>query len=299
MNKTIMQKITPHLWFDKEAKEAAEFYASVFKDSNIKNTTTLHNTPSGTVDIVTIEILGQEFTLISAGPLFKFNPSVSFLVACSTKEEVDALWKKLSEGGTALMELAEYPFSEKYGWVQDKYGLSWQVMFMGDRKIKQRIIPTLMFVGKQCGKAEDAINFYTSVFGSARVGDILRYSKGEEPDKEGTVKHAAFMLEGQQFAAMDSARGHNFAFNEAISFMVHCDTQKEIDYYWGKLSADPKAEQCGWLKDKYGLSWQIVPTIMDEMLKDNDKKKIARVTEAFLQMKKFDIAKLKKAYESG
>jgi predicted 3-demethylubiquinone-9 3-methyltransferase (glyoxalase superfamily) len=299
MNKTIMQKITPHLWFDKEAKEAAEFYASVFKDSNTKNTTTLHNTPSGTVDIVTIEILGQEFTLISAGPLFKFNPSVSFLVACSTKEEVDALWKKLSEGGTALMELAEYPFSEKYGWVQDKYGLSWQVMFMGDRKIKQRIIPTLMFVGKQCGKAEDAINFYTSVFGSARVGDILRYSKGEEPDKEGTVKHAAFMLEGQQFAAMDSARGHNFAFNEAISFMVHCDTQKEIDYYWGKLSADPKAEQCGWLKDKYGLSWQIVPTIMDEMLKDNDKKKIARVTEAFLQMKKFDIAKLKKAYESG
>jgi predicted 3-demethylubiquinone-9 3-methyltransferase (glyoxalase superfamily) len=261
--------------------------------------TTLHNTPSGTVGIFTVELLGQEFTLISAGPLFKFNPSVSFLVGCSTKEEVDALWKKLSEGGAALIELAEYPFSEKYGWVQDKYGLSWQVMFMGDRKIKQRIIPTLMFVGKQCGKAEEAINFYTSVFDSARVGDIFRYSNGEEPDKEGTVKHAAFMLEGQEFAAMDSARGHNFAFNEAISFMVHCDTQKEIDYYWGKLSADPKAEQCGWLKDKYGLSWQIVPSLMDEMLKDGDKEKIARVTEAFLQMKKFDIAKLKKAYESG
>jgi predicted 3-demethylubiquinone-9 3-methyltransferase (glyoxalase superfamily) len=171
-------------------------------------------------------------------------------------------------------------------------------MFMGDREIKQRIIPTLMFVGKQCGKAEEAINFYASVFGSARVGDILRYSKGEEPDKGGTVKHAAFVLEGQEFAAMDSARGHNFAFNEAISFIVHCETQKEIDYYWGKLSADPKAEQCGWLKDKYGFSWQIVPNLMDEMLKDNDKKKIARVTEAFLQMKKFDIAKLKKAYES-
>ena len=197
------------------------------------------------------------------------------------------------------MELAEYSFSEKYGWVQDKYGLSWQVMFMGDRKIKQRIITTLMFVGKQYGKAEDAINFYASVFASARVGDILRYSKGEEPDKVGTVKHGAFTLEGQEFAAMDSAREHNFAFNEAISFIVHCETQKEIDYYWGKLSADPKAEQCGWLKDKYGLSWQIVPNLMDEMLKDNDKKKLAQVTEAFLQMKKFDIEELKKAYESG
>jgi predicted 3-demethylubiquinone-9 3-methyltransferase (glyoxalase superfamily) len=299
MNKTIMEKITPHLWFDNDAQEAAKFYTSIFKDSRLKNVTTLHNTPSGTVEIITIEILGQEFTLISAGPLFKFNPSVSFLVACSTKEEVDELWKKLSEGGTALMDLGEYPFSEKYGWVQDKYGLSWQIMFMGDYKTKQRIIPTLLFVGKQNGKAEEAINFYSSVFGNSRVGDVLRYSKGEEPDKEGNVKHASFMLEDQDFAAMDSAREHNFAFNEAISFMVHCNTQKEIDYYWEKLSAYPEAEQCGWLKDKYGLSWQIVPNIMDEMLKDNDEKKIARVTEAFLQMKKLDIAKLKEAYVSG
>ena len=257
-----MQKITPHLWFDKEAKEAAKFYTSVFKDSKINNTATLHNSPSGTVDVVTIELLEQEFTLISAGPLFKFNPSVSFLVACKTKDEVDALWEKLSEGGTALMELGEYPFSEKYGWVQDRYGLSWQVMFMGEHKIKQKITPTLMFVGKQCGRAEEAINFYATVFHDAKVGDILRYSKGEEPDKEGTIKHAAFTLEGQEFAAMDSARVHNFTFNEAISFMVHCEMQEEIDYYWGKLSANPKAEQCGWLKDKYGLSWQIVPTVM-------------------------------------
>jgi len=292
-----MQKITTHLWFDKEAKEAAEFYTSVFENSKIKDTTTLHNTPSGSVDIVTIELSGQEFTLISAGPLFKFNPSVSFLVACKTKDEVDALWEKLSEGGAALMELGEYPFSEKYGWTQDKYGLSWQVMFMGDRKIKQKITPTLMFVREVCGKAEEAINFYASIFNNAKVGDILRYGRGEEPDKEGTVKHAAFTLLGQEYAAMDSARGHNFTFNEAISLMVHCDTQEEIDYYWGKLTADPKAEQCGWLKDKYGLSWQIVPSVMDEMFKEKDEKKIARVTEAFLKMKKFDINALRRAYE--
>ena len=291
------QKITPHLWFDKEAKEAAGFYTSIFNDSRVKNTTRLDNTPSGSVDIVTIELSGHEFTLISAGPLFKFTPAVSFLVACKTKDEVEGLWGRLSTGGMAFMELGEYPFSEKYGWVQDRYGLSWQVMFMGDREIKQNIIPTLMFVGKQCGKAEEAINFYASVFKRATVGDILRYGKGEEPDKEETVKYAAFTLQGQHFAAMDSAHKHNFAFNEAISFMVHCNNQEELDYYWERLSADPRAEQCGWLKDKYGLSWQIVPTVMDEMLKDKDKKKLARLTEAFLKMKKFDIAKLQEASE--
>src|SRR6266850_7148617 len=143
-----MQTITPHLWFDKEAKEAAQFYTSIFKDSEIKNAATLHNTPSGTVDVLTIELLGQEFRLISAGPLFKFTPAVSFLVACNTKDEVDALWSELSRGGSALMELGEYPFSERYGWTQDRYGLSWQVMFIGGREIEQKIIPTLMFVGR-------------------------------------------------------------------------------------------------------------------------------------------------------
>src|SRR5215471_16719092 len=291
------QKITPHLWFDKEAKNAADFYTSIFNDSKVKNSTRLDNTPSGSVDIVTIDLFGQEFTLISAGPLFKFNPSVSFLVACKTKDEVEALWKQLSKGGTARMELGEYPFSEKYGWIQDRYGLSWQVMFVKEREIKQRITPTFMFVGDVCGKTEEAINFYTSVFDNSKVDHIFRYARGEEPDREGTVRHAAFTLEGQSFAAMDSARGHDFAFNEAISLMVHCDTQEEIDYYWRKLSAVPAAEQCGWIKDKYGLSWQIVPTVMDEMLKDGNQKKIDRVTRAFLKMKKFDIETLQQAYE--
>jgi predicted 3-demethylubiquinone-9 3-methyltransferase (glyoxalase superfamily) len=291
-----MQKITTHLWFDKEANEAAEFYISIFKNSEIKSLTTLRNTPSGSVDMVTIELLGQEFTLISAGPLFRFNPSISFLVACRTKDEVDTLWESLSKGGVVLMELGEYPFSEKYGWIQDKYGVSWQLIFTTS-EIKQNITPTLMFVGDNCGKAEEAINFYTSIFHNSKVGNILRYNKGEEPDREGTIKHAAFNLEDQEFAAMDSAFEHNFAFNEAISFIVHCKTQDEIDYYWQNLTADPAAEQCGWLKDKYGLSWQIVPTIMEEMMSDNDENKIARVTEAFLKMKKFDISDLKKAYE--
>ena len=291
-----MQTITPHLWFDKEAKEAAEFYTSIFKDSRIENTATLQNTPAGTVDILSLELLGQDFRLINAGPLFKFTPAVSFLVGCETKKEVDALWNELSQGGSALMELGDYPFSERYGWTQDRFGLSWQVMFMGDGKVQPRITPTLMFVGAQRGRAEEAINFYSSVFHDAKVDHILRYGKDDKPDKEGTIKHAGVSLEGESFAVMDSARAHNFTFNEAISFMVHCDTQERIDYFWSKLSAEPKAEQCGWLKDKFGLSWQIVPTAMDEMLRDKDESKLARVTEAFLKVKKFDIAKLREAY---
>ena len=292
-----MQKITPHLWFDREALEAAGFYISVFKDSIQNSTTKLHGTPSSRVDIVSIDLMGQEFTLISAGPFFKFNPSVSFLVACREKSDVDMLWEKLSEGGSALMELGQYPFSERYGWVQDRYGLSWQIMFMGGYDIKQNITPTLMFTDKQWGKAEDAINFYASVFRDSEVGDILRYRKGEEPDRVRTIKHASFRLGGMEFAAMDSARVHDFAFNEAISFVVHCETQDEIDYYWERLSADPQAEQCGWLKDRYGVSWQIVPTILEQMLRDQDGEKVARVTEAFLKMKKFDIEALVRAYK--
>lgn len=292
-----MQKIVPHLWFDKEAAEAAKFYTSVFRDSKIIDTTQIHGTPSGTAEMVTIELTGQEFMLISAGPFFKFTPAISFLIACSTTEEVETLWEQLSKGGTELMPLDAYPFSERYVWVADRYGLSWQIMHMGNNKITQKIIPTLMFTGDVCGKAEEAINTYSTVFSNANIGYILRYSGGDGPDKEGTIQHAGFILEGQEFAAMDSAYEHNFTFNEAISFIVYCDTQEEIDHYWGKLSAVPASEQCGWLKDKFGLSWQIVPVIMKEMMREKDPEKLAQVTAAFLKMKKFDIAELKKAYE--
>ena len=180
-----MQTITPHLWFDKEAKQAAKLYTSIFKDSQIKNTATLRNTPSGTVDVLSIELLGQEFKLINAGPLFKFTPAVSFLVACDTKDEVNALWKGLPKDGSVLMQLGEYPFSERYGWTQDRHGLSWQVMFMGDRAMQQRIIPTVMFVGQHGGKAEDAINFYTSVSATQRLTMYFATAKTKSPRKKG------------------------------------------------------------------------------------------------------------------
>jgi predicted 3-demethylubiquinone-9 3-methyltransferase (glyoxalase superfamily) len=301
-----MQKITPHLWFDKQAVEAADFYVALFPESRITNVTRLTNTPSGDCDLVSFALAGQPFMAISAGPFFKFNPSVSFHIRCSTKEEVDGIWERLSPGAKVLMPLDTYPFSARYGWLEDRYGLSWQVILTGPSPVHQKLIPALMFTGRACGKAEEAMNFYAAAFqgapGGAKAGDtkaevLARYGNGEEPDKEGSVRYAHFWLLGQEFAAMDSARQHNFAFNEAISFLVPCDTQEEIDYFWGKLSADPKAEQCGWLKDKYGLSWQVAPTIMQKFMGGGDRKRMERVTQAFLKMKKFDIAALERAAE--
>jgi predicted 3-demethylubiquinone-9 3-methyltransferase (glyoxalase superfamily) len=293
-----MQKITPHLWFDTQAVEAAEYYVSTFGNgSQVKNISILDSTPSGSVDIVSFELLGQEFQAISAGPLFKFNPSVSFQVMCPTKDEVDAIWEKLTPGGMVLMELGDYPFSARFGWVQDKYGLSWQIMYSDRADVKQRIVPMVMFVGEVCGKAEEAINSWTSLFPASKVETIQRYGKGELPDQEGTVKYAEFSLFGEQFRCMDSAYEHAFSFNEAISFIVPCDTQEEIDRYWEALSAVPEAEACGWLKDKYGLSWQIVPADIDELMSKGSQQQNARVTEALLEMKKLDLEILRQAHE--
>ncbi|MEK6809479.1 MAG: VOC family protein, partial [Nanoarchaeota archaeon] len=185
-----MQKITPHLWFDKEAKEAVEFYASLFPNSKITNITTLHDTPSGDCDIVSFELSDQSFMAISAGPYFKFNPSMSFIVNFdpsrdnNARENLDALWEKLSEGGKALMPLDTYPFSERYGWIQDKYGVSWQLILTNPGGEERPFItPSFMFVGAVCGKAEEAANFYMSVFKNTKRGITARYGKDQAPDK--------------------------------------------------------------------------------------------------------------------
>jgi predicted 3-demethylubiquinone-9 3-methyltransferase (glyoxalase superfamily) len=291
-----MNKIIPYLWFDTQALEAAELYTSIFPNSKITHSTTLHNTPSGDTQVVSFEILGRDFQAISAGPVFKLNPAVSFQVTCTAKEEVDRIWERLADGGQVLMELGSYPYSERYGWLQDRYGLSWQLIYDSGERAVQKLAPVLMFVGDVCGRAEEAINYWTTVFTGGKANTLQRYGKDEEPEKVGTLKFGSFSLFGQEFGAMDSAYAHQFGFNEAISFLVNCSDQDEIDYYWSKLSVVPEAEVCGWLKDKYGFSWQIVPERLQKMLTDGDQKKVDRVTQAFLVMKKLDIAKLQDAY---
>ncbi|SES27747.1 Glyoxalase superfamily enzyme, possibly 3-demethylubiquinone-9 3-methyltransferase [Gracilibacillus ureilyticus] len=300
------QKIVPHLWFDKEAFEAAKFYTSIFPESRILNRTTIPDTPSGDAEEVSFELWGQKFMAISAGPHFQFNPSISFMVNFDPSrlpdaaEKLERVWSKLSEGGTVLMPLNSYPFSEKYGWIQDKYGLSWQLILTNpEGEERPVIIPSIMFVGENCGNAEEAANFYLSIFKNAKSGNIVRYPQGMDPEKEGTIMFSDFSLENQWFVAMDSAQDHSFQLNEAISFMVYCETQEEIDFYWSELSAVPESEQCGWLKDKFGISWQIVPLVMEEMMNSGTPDQIARVTQATLQMKKLDMEKLQKAFNGG
>ena len=299
----IKQKIVPHLWFDRAAKEAAGFYCSVFPDSGLASVATLRNTPSGDCDIVTFTLWGYSFAAIGAGPEFKFNPSVSFLVNFDpsqdkdAKTRIDEMWAKLADGGQILMPLDAYPFSKRYGWIQDRYGLSWQLMLTNpEGEVRPFIIPALMFTGDKTGQADEAIDFYASAFKDAKRGMSVPYPPGAAPEKDARLMFGEFMLEGQWFAAMDSGRMHKFSFNEAVSFMVKCEDQNEIDRYWEKLSAVSEAEQCGWLKDKYGLSWQIVPDVMDEMMKDQEPERLDRVVRAFLKMKKFDLATLQRAY---
>jgi predicted 3-demethylubiquinone-9 3-methyltransferase (glyoxalase superfamily) len=299
-----MQKITPFLWFNHQAEEAVTFYTSIFQNAKMGSimryspeAAKASGMPVGSVMTVDFELCGQQFAALDGGPVFQFTPAVSLFVNCETEEQIDALWGKLSEGGgKVLFEFGKYAFAEKYGWLNDKYGVSWQLM-LNDKK--QSIAPALLFVGERYGKAEEAINYYMSVFDDSKLSFISRREKDMEGEIKGTVEYASFQLEGQDFVAMEGKKGHTFDFTSAISFVVNCQTQEEVDAFWDKLSADPNGGQCGWCTDKFGVSWQVVPTILTKYLGDKDPEKSRRVMQAMLQMKKIDIAALEKAYKGG
>jgi predicted 3-demethylubiquinone-9 3-methyltransferase (glyoxalase superfamily) len=290
-----MKNIITHLWFDTQAAEAAKFYCKVFGGS-MKGDNTLKDTPSGDARLVSFSLPGLDFMAISAGQYFKINPSISFMVDCETVEEVDSLYNQLAEGGKPLMELGEYPFCKRYGWIKDKFGVSWQLLFAGVGQSKQKIRPSIMFIGENNGKAKEAITFYTSMFPKSEIKTLSPYGEGNPANKAENLSYAGFTLNGQYFAAMDGGTNHDFKLNEGISFVVTCENQIELDKYWEALSAVPESEQCGWLKDKFGVSWQIVPTAMSNMLSSRDKIAVKRVTQAFLKMKKFDIAELERVF---
>ena len=290
-----MQKIVPHLWFDTKAVEAANWYVSIFEHSRILRVSSLEGTPSGDVETVEFELDGVAFSAISAGPYFEFNASVSLMVTCRSADEVDRLYASLSVGATELMPLGEYPFSKRYVWLADRYGIHWQLTCFETNEISQKIRPNLLFAGDACGRVEEALAFYQSVFPSAAIGYVNRYRPGEAQDARAAVNYAELALFEFQFVLMDHGAGGDEAFNEAFSFLVSCEDQAEIDAYWAALSAVPEAEQCGWLKDRFGVSWQIVPAEMSSVLTSLSGAAKRRYTEAFLQMKKLDIAALRRA----
>ncbi|MEK6782314.1 MAG: VOC family protein [Bacteroidota bacterium] len=274
--------IYPCLWFDGQAKAGAEFYCSLFKNSKV-----ITDSPM----VVNFEIEGQKFMGLNGGPMFRFNPSISLFVTCETDDEISTLWNKLLEGGSAMMPLDKYEWSEKYGFLQDRFGVAWQIMKGKFSEVNQKITASLLFVGDQYGRAEHAVKFYTEVFPQSSIQGILLYQK-DEP-QYGKVKHAQFLLNEKVFMAMDGAGDHKFQFNEAFSFVVECDTQKEIDYYWTTLTEEGQESRCGWLKDKFGVSWQIIPAIIGQLMSDSQK--ASRVMQAVMTMNKIDIETLKNA----
>ncbi len=306
------QKITPCLWFDSDCEEAIEFYTSVFPNSKIN---AIQRYPDGIEDgpmagmggkvlTAVFELDGYSFQALDGGPLFTLNPSVSFMLNFdpstdpNARENLEALWAELSDGGQTLMELGEYPFSPLYGWTQDRFGVSWQLILTNpEGEPRPHFIPSMLFVGDVCGRAEEALTFYSDAFPDSQLGNIARWPAGMEPEVEGNVMFGEAALSGQWITAMDSGQDHRFAFNEAVSLSVECQDQAEVDHFWDLLSAVPESEQCGWLKDQFGVSWQIVPKQLREFMSDPDPQRSARVMAAFMSMKKFDIAQLQAAYD--
>jgi len=262
-------------------REMADFYLSIFPDTEIVDQNQW---------VVVLKMHGQRIMLLNGGDMFRPNPSCSLMYLTPSEMEVESIYNKLIDDGKELMPLDSYPFSPKYAWVEDRYGVSWQLYTGRENDIIQKVVPTLMFVGNNNGKAESAINYYTSIFPNSEKRGILRYT-GQEGETAGNIQHAEFRINDYLLMIMDSSYPHNFGFTEGISLVVECNTQEKVDYYWNKFTSDGGEESmCGWLKDKYGMSWQITPTVMKELLQKSHK-----VMEVMMTMKKLDIKKLQEA----
>jgi len=275
--------IYPCITLKGKVAEAADFYINTFGDGKIAQTSPY---------VIQIELSGQKLMLLNDGPSSKPNPAMSFMVSCRDVAQTEKYWNTLIEGGSVMMPLDTYPWSPKYGWVQDKYGVSWQLNTT-DLPVSPKFSPTLMFVQQNAGKAAEAMKFYTSLFPNSSIKASLNYEEGEGDNTE-FVKHASFEIDGFDIIAMDSGGNHQFTFVDALSLVVECSSQAEIDKYWNELSSNGGHEiQCGWLTDKYGISWQIIPKKLGALISDPERGQ--RAMGAMLKMKKLVIAELENA----
>lgn len=280
------QVITPAIWCDGTADEAAQFYADVFRDASIAE-----QAPGLAA---TVSIHGFKLSLINGGNQYAPNPSISCILNFDpllfggeeqARTYLDELYERLSTGGV-LMELGEYPFSPRYAWVRDRFGMTWQLMLTDpDGDPRPFVIPSFMFGGTNHAHAEEATDAWIALFDNARRGALYRYEEGGPLDA-GTVMFTDFTLRGTWMAATDSGAFHDFTFTPGVSIIVSCRDQEEIDRYWVGLSAVPEAERCGWCVDRWGVSWQIVPHNIAELMAD------AATRDKILQMGKIDLTKL-------
>ena len=275
------KQITPCLWFNNQAKEAAALYCSVFEKSKITTQSPI---------VTEIDVSGQKFILLDGGPMYHPTPAMSFYYICENVRELEKIWDAFSKDGSILMPLNKYPRSEKFGWVTDRFGISWQLALGKLSDVGQKITPCLLFTGKQYGRVDEAIELYSSIFENVTVDGMLRYGANELPDKVGKVKHAQIDVDGQKLMLMESAAEHNFSFTEGVSLTLYCETQEEIDDYWEKFTEQGEESMCGWLKDKFGVSWQIIPTILGKIM--SNPAKAGKAAQAFMTMRKLNIEQL-------
>lgn len=271
--------VYPCLWFDNQAKEAAELYCLIFKNSKIISETSL---------VVNFELNGKKIMGLNGGPMFKITPSISLSVNCDSAEEADRIWNILIDGGHAMMDIDKYPWSDRYGWLIDKFNMTWQISSTGTNNGELRILPCFLFTDNRFGQAGDAVRFYSTVFKKSETNMMVVYP--ENDPNEGKIMYSEFSINGAEMIAMDGPGEHNFAFNEAVSLVVECENQEEIDYYWEKLTNGGEESMCGWLKDKFGVWWQVFPKLLSELMSDPEK--ATRVFESFKNMRKFEIDKL-------
>lgn len=284
------QTLIPHLWYDTQALEAAQTYTQVFANADIDWTHTLSDTPSGQAHLVQFHLGDLSLAAISAGPYFQLNESASLMVRLKDKAEVDRIYQALGHNGQDLMPLGQYPFSDYYVWFKDAFGLSWQLMLDPELSDKDYHIDTcLLFSMDQVGLADDFLSYYSTVFDSARIGHRSYYQAGQAPDQRAKLNYGELFIQDQRLVVMDHGYTGVAQFNEAFSFMVYVDTQKEADAYYQALSAVPQAEQCGWVKDKFGLSWQIVPRIIMEAYGKYSPQQLKAMNDAIMSMKRLDI----------
>ena len=281
-----MPTITPFIWFNDNAQEAMDLYISAFPDAKMVSQSPF---------ISKISLMGQELQIMNFETKTILNPSISFFVNFKTARQVEDLYHKLKDGCKELMPLNQYPFSKKYAWLQDQFGVSWQIS-QSDNIDKNFINPTFLFHGDNAGRAQEAIDLYTTIFPESKVEFISKYGENA-PDKAEYINYSLFQLQNQQFGVMDSSFDHQFEFNEAISFVISVNNQKDVDYYWDKLiEGGGKEIQCGWIVDQFGVSWQVVPVQLMRLIGDPDPVKSERVRQTMFKMIKIDIAGLEAAY---
>lgn len=287
--------LTPCFWCNGTLTEQARAYAALFPDARINGLPAADWQPRDGLIFVVLDLDGSPVALLDGGPAFAPTPALSLFVLRDTADAVRALWAALSDDGQILMPLGEYPWSPLYGWVRDRWGVTWQVAQGPLADTGQAVTPYLTFAGPAAGRARAALDLYMRAFPGASLDGIMDHD-GSGPDAAGTVMHAQLRLAGGALMLGDSAHGHDWGFGTGVSLMAECETQAEIDRLWDLLIADGGApSRCGWLTDPHGLSWQVLPAWLGRTMASADADTAARIMAAFMPMSKLDLATLQAA----